>query len=107
MSIEITGQRHLPAEVDLNLYRITQEALNNITRHAGVRQALVRLHLDSPVASLDIEDKGCGFEQAHSRHLGGFGLVGMAERAREIGWMLEITSHPGQGTHIHVEERAA
>lgn len=105
VAIEITGQCALPALAEVNLYRIAQEALNNITRYAGVHQALIRLRLVSPVASLDIEDKGCGFDRSGSSNLGGFGLTGMAERASEIGWKLEIQSAPGQGTHIHVEEK--
>ena len=106
VTIEIAGQRRLPGPVEVNLYRITQEALNNITRHAGVRQALIRLCLESPSASLDIEDRGCGFDRSGARHLDGFGLTGMTGRASEIGWKLEIKSVPGQGTQIHVEENA-
>jgi two-component system sensor histidine kinase DegS len=83
-----------------------QEALNNITRHAGVNQALVRLRLDSPIASLEIRDEGCGFDLLGAKQAHGFGLAGMTERASEIGWRLEITSHPDQGTHIRVEEKA-
>ena len=105
VSIEATGRRDLPDSVADNLYRIAQEALNNISRHAGVRQALVRLCLENPVASLEIIDHGCGFTQADPAH--GFGLAGMAERAREIGWMIKIESRPGQGTQVHVEERIA
>jgi len=106
VTIEVTGERSLPEPVKANLYRIVQEALNNITRHAGVRQALVRLRLDSPLASLEIKDEGCGFELAGAKQTNGFGLAGMAERASEIGWGLEITSHPDQGTYIRVEEKA-
>jgi len=106
VTIEVTGERSLPERVEANLYRIVQEALNNITRHAEVRQALVRLRLASPYASLEIDDEGCGFDLAGAKQANGFGLAGMAERASEIGWGLEITSHPGLGTHIHVEEKA-
>ena len=105
VTFEVTGQRVLSRLVEANLFRITQEALNNITRHAGIQQALVRLYLDSPIASLEVEDEGCGFELASSRHLNGFGLTGMAERASEIGWVLEIKSCPGQGTHIYLAEK--
>ena len=106
VTIEVTGERSLPEPVEANLYRIAQEALNNITRHAGVRQALVRLHLDRPLANLEIEDEGCGFDMVGAKQVNGFGLAGMAERASEIGWGLEITSHPDQGTQIRVEEKA-
>ncbi len=105
VTIEAAGKRGLPELVVLNLYRIVQEAVNNVTRHAGVRQALVRLCLDSPIASLEISDEGRGFDLAGSKHADGFGLAGMAERASEIGWVLEVKSHPGLGTHIRVEEK--
>jgi len=107
ITIEVTGERSFPGPVEANLFRIAQEALNNVIRHAGVRQALVRLQLDSPLASLEIEDEGCGFDAAGSDQSNGFGLAGMAERASEIGWELEIKSAPGQGTHIRVKEKAA
>jgi signal transduction histidine kinase len=105
VSLEISGQRSLPAPVEANLYRITQEALNNISRHAGVHTAQVRLCLDEPTARLEILDAGCGFDQGDTRLPRGFGLGGMAERANEINWSLEIKSRPGEGTHVIVEER--
>ena len=105
VTLEITGQRSLPESVEINLYRIAQEALNNITRHAGVHQAQVRLHLESPIASLAVIDEGCGFDLADSKQGRGFGLIGMAERASEIGWGLEIESRPGKGTCIRVAEK--
>ncbi len=107
VTVEVTGRRSLPEPVQANLYRITQEALNNVSRHAGVRQALIRLCLESPRASLEVIDGGCGFDLQGPERLNGFGLAGIAERAREIEWELEIKSHPGQGTHIRVEEKAA
>ncbi len=107
VKVEVSGQRLLPEAVSLNLYRIAQEALNNVARHSGVRQALIRLCLESPIASLEIMDKGSGFDPASPKDLNGFGLTGMAARADEIGWRLEIISHPRQGTHIRVEEKAA
>jgi signal transduction histidine kinase len=105
VTFEVTGQRTLPALVEANLFRITQEALNNVTRHAGIQQAMVRLRLDSPIASLEVDDAGSGFEQASSAQVNGYGLTGMAERAGEIGWDLEIKSRPGLGTHICVTEK--
>ncbi len=107
VAVEIAGQRVLSATEEANLYRIAQEALNNISRHAGVRQALVRLRLENPLASLEIEDEGCGFDPVTSKHTLGFGLAGMAERASEIGWDLAIDSSPGLGTRIRVREKAA
>jgi signal transduction histidine kinase len=105
VTLQVTGKRSLPVPVQANLYRITQEALNNISRHSGVCQAQVKLHLDSPIASLEVVDEGCGFDLTNYNHEGGFGLAGMAERASEIGWKLDIHSQPGLGTRIRAEER--
>jgi signal transduction histidine kinase len=106
VTFEFTGERSLPELVEANLYRVVQEALNNITRHAGVHQAMVRLCLDKPLGSLEIIDEGCGFDQASASQMHGFGLNGMAERASEIGWKLEIESRLGLGTQVRVLERA-
>lgn len=105
VALEISGQRSLPAPVIANLYRITQEALNNVSRHAGVTRAKVRLCLDSPIAFLEVADEGCGFDLVNLGQGKGIGLAGMVERAKEIGWELEIKSLPGLGTHIRVEEK--
>lgn len=107
VALEVTGSRSLPGAVEAALYRIVQEALNNVTRHSGVQQACIRLRLEDPTASLDVEDEGCGFDRADSGHPTGFGLAGMAERAGEIGWVLKVETHPGRGTRIHAEEQAA
>ncbi len=107
VTLHITGQRILPQSVETNLYRIAQEALNNIVRHAGVPQADLLLSLDSPLARLEIIDQGCGFDLVTAEDAGGFGLTGMADRAKEIGWNLMINSTPGRGTHLRVEEKAA
>jgi signal transduction histidine kinase len=106
VNFEVTGERSLPEMVQANLYRVAQEALNNITRHAGVRQALVRLCLDKPLGSLEIIDEGCGFDTSATMQAHRFGLDGMAERANEIGWELEIKSSPGVGTQVRVLEKA-
>jgi len=106
VSLEVTGERELSGEVQAALYRIVQEALNNISRHASTRLAQVRLCLESPHASMEIEDAGIGFNLNNRSDTSGYGLVGMTERAAGIGWVLEIESQPGQGTHIRLKERA-
>lgn len=105
VTIEVTGQRELPAVTQTTLYRIAQEALNNITRHAGVCTAVIRLSLESPPARLEIEDAGCGFDAAGPAQHSGFGLSGMASRATEISWSFTVQSQPGRGTCIRVEEQ--
>ena len=107
VTLEISGEKVLPEPVALGLYRIAQEALNNIQKHARTDQAVLRLLLDDHCASLDIEDQGIGFTGHQPESTPGhFGLSGMASRAQELGWKLIVQSSPGQGTHIHVEEDA-
>ncbi|RPI83043.1 MAG: hypothetical protein EHM41_16860, partial [Chloroflexi bacterium] len=103
--LEICGSRDLPEQVSLSLYRIAQEALNNISKHAHTDQAVLRLNLEHTPAYLEIEDHGCGFNpEKLATGIDHLGMPGMAERAREIGWRLDITSRPGMGTRIRVEE---
>ena len=104
VTVEVNGERVLPDPVAAGLYRIAQEALTNVARHAGMQQATVRLHLAGEASLLEIEDGGLGFDpQSASSQRGHLGLVGMAERAREIGWSLSIESRPGCGTRVRVE----
>ena len=106
LEITTTGlERNFPKPVTAGLYRITQEALNNVLKHAGVCEAIVRLNLENYPAVLEIEDKGKGFDpEKISPNSGHVGLIGMAERTCELGWKLNVISQPGQGTIIHVEE---
>jgi two-component system sensor histidine kinase UhpB len=92
--------------VAVGLYAIIQEALNNVARHAGTGMAVVRLSLANCGTSLEIQDDGPGFDlEAALAESGHLGLVGMADRAREIGWELTVDAGHGQGTCIRVEER--
>ena len=94
----------LTKEVEINLYRIVQESLNNILKHAHATEATVTLTRDANTLRLRITDNGRGFEaSAPAAELGagsGFGLAGMAERARMAGGQLEVTSRPGHGTTV-------
>jgi signal transduction histidine kinase len=98
--------RTLPGDVAVNLYRVVQEALANVARHAAAQRVAVRLTWGNPGLSLTIEDDGQGFFVPDDLHQlaarGHFGLVGLAERAELIGaqWMLE--SAPGQGTTLRL-----
>jgi signal transduction histidine kinase len=100
-SLTIEGQRPLPAEVKVTLYRITQEALNNVSKHANPQRVEVHLLLRPERAMLHITDNGRGFEHASVQgdHLG---LQIMQERARGIDATFEIESRTGQGTDITV-----
>jgi len=105
VAVEVNGERSLSKAVAAGLYRIAQEALTNVAKHAGTHEASVRLNLGGDLAFLEIRDHGLGFDpQLALSQRGHLGLAGMAERARDIGWKLSVDSRPGQGTRVRVEE---
>jgi signal transduction histidine kinase len=105
VALDVDGERALPEAVAAGLYRIVQEALTNVVKHAGTCEATVRLNLGGDCSFLEVEDHGLGFDpQALLGQQGHLGLAGMAERAQEIGWNLAVDSRPGLGTRIRVEE---
>jgi signal transduction histidine kinase len=95
-------QADLPRESALCLYRIAQEALRNVVRHAGTSRVEVSLLGHEGEVLLTVSDKGKGFVQNGSHSRPGLGLASMEERARLIGAELSILSHPGQGTTVSV-----
>ena len=92
----------LPTAVETAAFRIAQEAVTNAARHAdGARAVRVDLHLEPGALRLRVSDDGCGFDPARSRGgRPGLGLLGMHERARQIGARLTVGSAPGHGTRI-------
>ena len=92
----------IPSRVASAMYRIAQEALRNITKHATTAAVRIRLagHKDS--LRLAIEDDGPGFSPLDVRFRGGLGLISMHERATLAGGTLNLTSSPGQGTRVEV-----
>ncbi|HZK14875.1 MAG TPA: sensor histidine kinase, partial [Desulfobaccales bacterium] len=93
-----------PAEAQIIIYRIFQECLTNISKHAGATEVSIAVKEDDGLISLMIEDNGAGFDPAlvlARRAAGrGLGLAALAERARMLGGTLEIRSQPGAGTRI-------
>src|SRR5918912_3842634 len=98
--------RPLPAEVQIGLYRIAQEALNNTAKHAGARRAEVQFRRRGAGADLRISYDGGGFDPARTPP-GHLGPSIIRERARAIGAHLRIDSRRGSGTRIHVHWRGA
>ncbi|MFN7962416.1 MAG: tetratricopeptide repeat protein [Thermoanaerobaculia bacterium] len=90
----------LPPEVALALYRIAQEGLANILRHAGVPRARLSLEASRSAVQLTLSDEGAGFEPEAARRADGLGLASMEERARLLGGRLRIRSAPGAGTML-------
>lgn len=90
----------LPTDVQVALYRIAQEALNNVVKHSRATRVVVQLVGNPIEVQLLIRDNGIGFDA--KRITSGFGLQSMSERAREMEAMLHATSAPGDGTTITV-----
>jgi two-component system CheB/CheR fusion protein len=89
--------------VSTALYRITQEALRNVAKHANSAAVTVTLDGGPDALRLTIEDTGPGFAPSDVRFHGGLGLISMQERATLAGGTLQLTSSPGQGTTIAVQ----
>jgi two-component system CheB/CheR fusion protein len=96
-------RQRLDSNVETNLYRISQEALNNVHKHAKAKKASVLLEKRGDAMVLIIEDDGKGFNpNSKATRAKGIGLIGMGERAAICGGTLEIESSPGKGTTIYV-----
>lgn len=105
VSLEVRGEGTLSEAVTTGLYSVAQEALTNVAKHSGAREATLRLNLDSVESCLEIEDHGQGFDpRTTTNQRGHLGLASMSERAREIGWSLSVESRRGEGTRIRVTE---
>ena len=105
-SILIEGmERRLPRDMELVFYRIAQEALSNVCRHAQATKVAVSLRSDGRSCVLEVVDNGVGFDASYinKRNTHGLGLVGMRERIAMIGGSLEIASQPGVGTRIKAQ----
>jgi signal transduction histidine kinase len=100
--LEVEGDVMLPPDVQVALYRMAQEALNNIGKHARASGALVALRSEPGRARLEVWDDGRGFDPAAVGVIG-LGLGTMRERAGSIGATLSIDSQVGQGSHLTVD----
>jgi signal transduction histidine kinase len=96
------GDERLPAEIETALYRITQEAMTNIVKHARASRVSILLVRKARSATAVIEDDGVGFDPAVTRD-GGIGLIGMRERVELLDGRLEVESSPGVGTTLVAE----
>jgi signal transduction histidine kinase len=96
---EFTGR--LPDETETHLFRIVQEALTNVARHAGATRVTIRLRMERDRIHLTLSDNGRGFA-FRDAHGSGMGLSGMRARAHSAGGELELKSQPGVGTTIEV-----
>ncbi|HEV3201049.1 MAG TPA: PAS domain-containing protein [Bryobacteraceae bacterium] len=103
VSVTIEGEFDgVPSGAALCMYRVTQEALRNIAKHAKVAAAAVEMRHSEGLLSLTVSDQGVGMDPASAEATAGLGLVSIRERARFAGGSVEIASQPNQGTAITV-----
>ena len=101
--VERVDGLRLTSEAELALYRIMQEALSNVVRHAHARHVRIRIECESTELRTLIEDDGIGFSTDQVLSGGrGLGLFGMRERALYVGGTVELRSAPGQGTAVEI-----
>jgi signal transduction histidine kinase len=105
VSVDTQVDHRLAPELETIIYRIVQEALNNVIKHAQADHVWIQLVGDEDSVKLTVHDDGVGFLPAQAAQLvkeGHFGLAGMRERVEAGGGQLEVDSRPGGGTTIHV-----
>ena len=88
----------LPADVEAGIYRLIQEAITNIAKHARTDRAHVRIVEDASTVRVEVRDEGVGFDQDDAA--AGFGLMGMRERVTMLGGEILVDSRPGEGTSV-------
>jgi signal transduction histidine kinase len=107
IGLHLTPDGHaLPEQMRLALFRIYQQALDNVLQHAGASHVLVRFAMDEQHIVLEVRDNGNGFDVPgrwiNLARRGHLGVVGARERAEAIGGRLKVESAPGEGTVIRV-----
>ncbi len=105
---EALGDERLNPEIETALYRVTQEALTNVQKHAQTKRAYIKLTYLRRKVRLEVRDEGCGFDPFVSKEKGSgrgekVGLAGMRERVALLGGEIEIMSKPGSGTSLVAE----
>ncbi len=109
--LQIDGKEYkFDNHVEVTIFRIVQEALNNVHRHAGTDKASVRMLFTTDHLAILVSDQGKGFdmeqlaeERRNPSGEGRFGVIGMEERARIIGATITIASEPGKGTRVNIK----
>ncbi len=108
--MEISGrERRLAPEIETTVFRVIQEAITNVVRHAHASQALVQIQFADDRLRVDITDDGVGFvPEELDKEIApglrrGFGLMGMRERIALLDGVFQVRSAPGRGTHLHLE----
>jgi PAS domain S-box-containing protein len=103
------GAKRLAHTVELAMFRIAQEALNNVGKHSRAKSVAMRYATQNGIATLEIHDDGIGFKSGRLEHAAadsGWGLIIMRERAEVVGARLTLEANPGRGVHVRVSCRA-
>ncbi len=100
IQVEADKSARLPMLQEREMWRVAQEALANVERHARATAVRVVWRCDGTRALIDVTDNGVGFEQGRAGRLDSYGVMGMRERASSVGAALEILSAPGRGTRV-------
>lgn len=102
-AVDVPEDLSLPFELATPLFRVCQEALTNVTRHAGATQVAIRLACSATTISLFIEDNGRGITEEEIHRHGSLGLLGMKERVEILGGTLDVKGRSGAGTKLAIE----
>jgi signal transduction histidine kinase len=100
--LAVEGERRLPIVIEQELYRIAQEALNNVMKHARAQHVTIRLQFTDTTVCLQVRDDGLGFDPLTARNAGGMGLHSFEERAAKVGGRVTLESSLGEGTTVTV-----
>jgi signal transduction histidine kinase/ligand-binding sensor domain-containing protein len=100
--LEDVNAKWVQPEVEIQLYRIAQEAVNNVLKHSKANEVIVELKQEAQKLRLTVQDDGVGFDPARSGFRGGSGLSGMKERARLVGGSVIVKAAPGKGCRVTV-----
>lgn len=100
--VHVDGERRLSVVIEQELYRIAQESLNNVVKHAEAKEVHINIKYEDDHVSLEVIDDGRGFDIRTANQSGGVGLLGIQERVKQLGGSIEIESAPGNGTHLTV-----
>jgi len=102
VNVTLDELRPLSPRLEMSLYRILQEALNNVNRHAEATTVNIRLTTSPDTIILGVEDDGIGFDPDQLQHQPRFGLIGLNERVHLLGGSLNVESAPTIGTSLHI-----
>ena len=96
------GNHELPPDIQVQLYRVAEEALNNALKHAAASAIRIRIRSSADSVMMEVSDNGKGFDPLQAAASGGLGLVSIRERLENLGGRFELDTAPGKGTTIRV-----